>query len=183
MAIDTPSITSVALSSCRSHSTEPLHPSDPFIMTIPLPNLPEGQDICRIPGVLVQGGDPAFADGYTWGRWCYFNDVIEIVNADGVILRGGGYTEEDMQTGKVREVKVRDVTIPDILQYIQDVLENGTDMSESMRIGHIVGYIATCTEQFYGLLCSECDQPKDLCHHQPIPERVQVQLGVLEDLG
>jgi hypothetical protein len=151
--------------------TEPLSASDPFTMTIDVPNLlPVGKDTLRVPGVIVQDCDPLFIEGYSWGRDCYFIDVDALLNADGTPHKGP-FTLEDFASGAVHDEKVRDLTSSLLMRHIAEVMchqEFVSTFSETERLGCIVGYIVACTEEAHGLLCPQCGRSTGLCTHSQL---------------
>jgi hypothetical protein len=144
--------------------TTVLNTLESFTATIPVPGLiPEGQQTLLVPGVVVQGGDPQFLEGYGNGRDYYFSDVEDTINPDGTPYQGG-FTLEDVDTGRVLIRKVRDLTIEQMMTSIR-VMMNEEQIPLEARIGAVVGYVAACVEEFYGLACPVCGRPTQLCQH------------------
>jgi hypothetical protein len=147
--------------------TEPL--TDQFTMVVQTGVCCERGPIIepvRVPGVDLTGYGPRFAQGYAWGRDCYYGEIDDSVNADGT-LRRGRFTLEELETGAVRIEKIKDLRPGAIVQLIREVMEDdesGVPLIE--RVGCIVGYIATCVENFYGLACEQCGRGPGLCNCQ-----------------
>src|SRR5579884_4043377 len=118
-----------------------------FTATIPVPGLPEGQQTVLVPGVVVQGGDPEFLEGYGCGRDCYYMDVEDSIHPDGTPHRGG-FTLEDVDAGRVLIRKVRDLDIERMMTFIRETMKE-KHMTPEARMGGIVGYVMACVEEFY----------------------------------
>ncbi len=118
----------------------------------------------RVPGVDLTGYGPRFAQGYAWGRDCYYSEIDDMVEADGTPRRGG-FTSAELAAGIVRSVKVKDIRPGAIVQLVRELLEDDylADVSTMERIGCIVGYVATCVENYYGLSCECCGVPRGMC--------------------
>ncbi len=117
----------------------------------------------RVPGVDLTGYGPRFAQGYAWGRDCYYGEIDDMVESDGTIRRGG-FTLAELEAGIVRSVKIKDIRPGAIVQLARELIEDeesGVSLME--RVGCLVGYIATCVENYYGLSCERCGVPRDMC--------------------
>jgi hypothetical protein len=161
MAID------VRPSTIATRDTGPLA-ADQFSMTIQTGVDPYGNPIIermRAPGVNIEGYSPRFIQGYAWGRDCYYADVDEVVDAAGE--RREGFSLDEWEAGKVFSCRVRDIRPGALCQLVRDVIQDEqecySDVAFIERVGCLVGYIATCVENFYGLACDGCGAPSDRC--------------------
>jgi hypothetical protein len=133
-------------------------PTDQFSMIIDIVQGTEYQRV-TVPGVIIQGGDPEFVAGVHWGRTSYFEDVYRFLDKDGNEVHQ--FTLEEL--AELREVKVRDITIVDAIQFIMETAQD-ENTSEAWRAGFIFGYVTACSDQFYGLACDNCGQHLGECH-------------------
>ena len=153
----------------KARNTEPLQAVQPFVMTVPVPGLPEKQETYQVPGI-IHNGDQTFMEGYGWGRDSYFQDTYQVVDPDGQVTTS--FPTQEAFTA-ARSVKYRDVTSAEVMTFIQSIVmdeESGFSLTE--RLGAVVGYIVACTEEYHGLNCPVCGQSKGLCNHEPARPRL-----------
>ena len=79
--------------------------------------------VSQTPGIILSPDKTRFADGIEWGHDCYFEDVDTLVTADGTPHQGP-WTLTDLQSGRIRQAKVRDITSTDIVQFADDLMKN-----------------------------------------------------------
>lgn len=142
-----------------------------FTMTLPSFRDADIPQVVRVPGIIVQGGDPRFVAGYLWGRERYWSEV------DNLSQTPDGWLHASQ-----------------VEAFISQFLECEDPINNAplvMRTGAIVGYLATATEDFYGLHKRPAMAPDDAFsaivpsgtdyHGTPQVERVRVPGCIIAD--
>ena len=141
--------------------TEPVRDPAPFTAVVPAPSLPEGKQKLCVPGIIIQGGNRQFVEGYGWGRDCYNDEVFTPVWQDGEEVKEVTSWE---QLENARTVKTRDITIKEVMQLVQELKKDDLSQeSKARRVGMFVGYIVACVETYYGLTCELCGNNPHAC--------------------
>lgn len=145
------------------HISEPLS-ADCFTMVV---DIVRGKEYRRVtvPGVDIRGGARDFVSGVYWGRDCYVLDVFDTLDQEGNAVHE--YTSEELE--QLREVKVRDITVADVVKMLRETMED-REASLEWCAGLLFGYVAGCAEQFYGLVCEQCTELRGKCECQRLQQ-------------
>jgi hypothetical protein len=136
-------------------------------MSIEIPGLSDGNAMYCVPGVLRQGNDPTFVEGFSWGRNSYFNEVYSPVWPDGSPVEG---IRPGQDLSQVQAVKDHELSVEDLVQEIALAareLAQG-DVTPVLNAGYLFGFFAACVEDFYGVACVVCGAASGCCEHRPL---------------